>query len=258
MKKYIVIVSISLFIIFGVSANATAIFINPAGGESNLQEIIDNITEDGSNDVDFVSSPGGGDDNDALSDSADSYWEILDPGGSVATFIIEIAGNANYNSFGIYDHGSHTNTVELFSGADGANDSVTVSFMGDGSVMVDSMDTGVDFASDIFGYYLGGVGATYYSDTELNADGNDHMAAFQGLGVDNLTIFDPPEELWVDDEYILAWEDVTGGDQDFNDMVVLVDSVTPIPEPATLFLVGGGLLGLAGFGKKKMKKIGRS
>jgi hypothetical protein len=29
---------------------------------------------------------------------------------------------------------------------------------------------------------------------------------------------------------------------------------SPIPEPATLFLLGSGLVGLAGFGRKKFKK----
>lgn len=41
-------------------------------------------------------------------------------------------------------------------------------------------------------------------------------------------------------------EDVRGGDNDFNDMVFRVESVTVSPEPATLLLVGGGLLGLGG------------
>ena len=257
MKKLFLV----LAVLMAVSMTAgTAMAISFGDGGASLQGILDNITTApvaGDSSVDVP--------NDYMIDSLDSYWNVTGTGISGTTMIIELAGYAGTNTFGVYNSGQY---VELFAGSNVAGDQVTLSIKLDGSVYVDNVDKGVDFTNYMFGYYLdssaGADGGLWHSDTSLNTDSMDHMAAYQGTNTDWVQIADIAPGLWSNNEYILAFEDLayTGepedykypGDGDYNDMVLMVESVRPIPEPATLFLLGSGLVGLAGIGRKKIKR----
>ena len=234
--------------IVAMTSQASAAVVTFGDGGAALQGVFDGIT----------TVPVGGPSSitvatDGLIDTDDTLWSLSGTGGSVETIVVELASFANTNTFGIYDAADWTNSVEIFKGTDVAGDSKTIQILGDGSVTVfntgGTTATGT-FQANKFGFYLNTDqlgGQRYYSDTSLNSDGFDHMAAFQGEG-DSVVLPGLFAGVVGPEHYFLAWEDLlNGGDRDFTDFVVLAESVNPVvPEPASI--VVWSLLGMASVG----------
>jgi len=229
---------------FGIAGTVAAL---PNGGaDAALQQVFDNITVGGPSSV-VVGS-------DYLNDAADSTWALNGSGGSFTRMIIEMAGFAGTNTFGIYGAGTY---VELFDGAAAAGDRVTLEINAAGDVFINLSSTSVgNIGSSLFGYYLDstvGGGDLFHSNSALNTDGLDHMLAYEGTGeiIDVDGAGPIAQGPWGANEYILAFEDLlVSPDWDFTDMVVLVESVTPVPEPGLAALLGAGLVGV-GLSRRK-------
>lgn len=183
----------------------------------------------------------------------DELWQVAGLDGSLATFVVQIAGLANQTSFGIYDAYNPNIRVALFNGAAGltSGNQSRVSIGADGSVLRNSVDTNVNFAGQAFGYYLTAANDTMFSQMALNG-GHDQMVAFRGDD-DSIMIGHYSSGPWSKNKFLLAWEDIRGpgGDRDFNDFVAVVESVSGLPEPATFALL---LLGLLSIGLLKRRQ----
>lgn len=216
MKKLLLLLSA----LVAVTSNATPILV---GDETSLQTIINTKVTGTNIDVN------------ANQVALDSYW--TSDSAVAAYMLIEIAGYAGDNTFGIYQVGSPWVRQEIFSGSVSANSS--------------SYAVAIPAAWAAFGFYMynPNAGFVWYSDNNLNAGGaQDHFAFFQGAAGATLNG-------WTYDanDYIIAVEDLNLGDQDYNDMVVLVQNVKSVPDGgATVIMLGLAFSGLALLRRRKV------
>src|SRR6478609_3982827 len=138
MKKLILITT---SLLAGLAANAATV-VNLSGSEQNLQDIVAGTS------IDIAT--------DQLAN--DSYFSAPSLSGMM---VIEIAGHAPNNAFGIYEQGNTANKYQVFAGAAGA---------GATTALID-LSTLVGWGSTSFGFYLKNTVAnfTWYSDASLNA-----------------------------------------------------------------------------------------
>lgn len=211
------------------------------GSEDSLQDVFDGLTTN-PGDINVYTGQA----------NPSAYWSVSGSGASENALVLEIAGNANSNTFGIFDPTDPSNQLQLFKGTASTGYTTTLYNNGGGSFTAMQLDAAHNVlgsqnimfgAGNSFGYYLGvGNGNFFFSAPGLNG-GNAQMVAYAGNGSTNLT-FAGHTGAFNGGEYLLAWEDMSlpTSDMDYNDFVVVVESVHPVPEPAVLGMFGLGAL----------------
>lgn len=179
-------------------------------------------------------------------------FELFTSGGggsSVATIMLEIAGFASTNKFGVYNPNGFK--VQLFQGSNTVSNQVLLSF-NNGNLSVSGTSTDYLGFGNIFGFYLERQdGVTFYSEKARNPNQSQQSVVYRGNDQTVLQIPGHNPETFTLDQFIIAFDDLlrVGGisDGDFQDMVVLVDSLEPasVPESSTVAaMLGFGMWGI--------------
>ena len=160
-------------------------------------------------------------------------WTSSVSGNATFTLMIELAGNAASNDIGVYNAGGPPNPplYLIFPGAASAGWFATCHFGPGGSLIVFLYDQNAVFQGQTgyagvnrnsFGFYLAGPGGTFYSQDARNAGGNPQVLTYLGTGQN----FGDWWECFED----LAF---AGSDHDFEDAILLLQSVAPTPTHGT-------------------------
>lgn len=217
----------------GAHPTGTTTVPAPTGPAPTLQQILDGLV---------VSGPA----IDANAPQNIELWQNAS-GPMTANFVLDFTPREDGIWFGMYDADHPGNPAFLLSDIITPADAATVTFNDDGSISVTGGLKPKSFGFDgPFGFFAKNFapddsrGSVFlFTEAALNG-GTVRAKVFQGNGTTMLKFPGLAPGLFVQSQFLIAFETGLGDENDggFNDFIVSVSSIVPIPEPALGWLLG--------------------
>jgi hypothetical protein len=150
-------------------------------------------------------------------------------GNALLTLMVTLTPSSNVDQIGIYNAAAVIPPLFfVLSASSGPGAFSTLSFKPGNILVVNRFDGAANFVSTTtyggvdpnnFGFYISTPGGTFFSQDGRNPGAKAQMLAYQGTGINN-------------GEWWLCFEDLAvaaGSDQDFDDAVLILESVNPLP-----------------------------